>query len=158
MGYNTYFSGTLTVTPPLNEHERAYLEDFAGTRQTDPDHGPLVVDKSWSFGGNTPHDGKPEIWCHWVADDDGNLVWDEGEKTYNHDQWLVWIIEHLFGPESRAYVGEHLNNDPRLVHFTHDHVVDGIVEARGEDFDDMWRIKAVHNVVKVQHPEIVYPD
>lgn len=160
MGYSTDFSGTVTVTPPLNEHVRSYLLDFSRTRQTSPDHGLLVVESPAGryFGGNDPRDCKPGIWCHWIADVDGNLIWDEGEKTYNHAEWLAWIVEHLSGPDSRDFVQQHLEDDPRLRHFTHDHVLNGIVNAQGEDPDDIWRIKVVDNQVTTQTAEIVYPE
>lgn len=157
MGYSTDFNGTLEVTPPLNEHERSYLEDFTATRHTSPAHGPLVVDKTgYSFDGNTPQPGKPEIWCHWIADDDGNLTWDEGEKTYGHPDWLRWIIGHLFGSASHAYVAAHLHEDERLIHFTHDHMVNGTVEAQGEESSDRWRIKVIDNDVEVQSGRVAY--
>lgn len=157
MGYNTNFSGALTVTPPLNKHERDYLADFADTRQTSPDHGQLVVNPTGSIRGNDPQDNKPGIWCNWIVDEHDNLTWNEMEKTYDHAEWLVWIITHLLGPESRAFVRMHLNDDTRLAHFTHDHVVNGVVDAQGEDHDDMWRIKVTDSHVEVQYPEIVYP-
>jgi len=164
MGYSTHFAGTLTVTPPLNEHERGYLADFAQTRQTSPDRGQLVVEStsigyvSSYFSGNTPQGNKPEIWCHWVPDEAGNLVWNEAEKTHAHEQWLTWLIEHLLGPASRDFVQQRLGEDPRLEHFTHDHIINGIVDAQGDDPDDMWRIRVTENTVEVQHPEITYPD
>lgn len=155
MGYSTDFSGSLTVTPPLNEHEAAFLADFSDTRHTSTDHGPLEI-AGPSVSGNDPQFGKPGIWCHWIVDKDGELAWDGQEKTYNHDQWLAWLIQHLFGPEARAFVDEHLSDDPRLQHFTCDHTVNGTVDAQGEEPDDMWRIKVVDNDVTVQYPEIVY--
>lgn len=156
MGYDTSFNGTLTVTPPLNEHEATFLTDFTETRHTSTEHGPLDISAGWNARGNDPQHGKPEIWCHWVADDDGNLVWDEQEKTYGHDQWLVWLIERLFGPNSRDFVQAHAGEDERLQHFTSDHVINGYVEAQGEDYDDRWRIKVTDNVVETQTGRVVY--
>lgn len=158
MGYSTDFSGEMSLSPPLNEHERSYLRDFIDTRHTSTEHGLLDVTAGPYVRGNDPQGDKPGIWCHWIADEDGNLVWDEGEKTYDHEQWLVWLIEHLFGPEAHAYVNAHLSEDPRLAQFTCDHVVAGEVDARGEEPDDMWRITATDNDVHVQHAEVTYVD
>ncbi|WP_026820024.1 hypothetical protein [Arthrobacter castelli] len=160
MGYNTDFDGALTVSPPLNKHERSYLVDFADTRQTSPDHGPLVVQSRITgfIDGNDPQGDKPGIWCHWVTDDEGNLVWDEMEKTYDHAEWLEWIILHLLGPDSRDYVQAHADDDPRLAHFTCDHTVNGVVDAQGEEPFDLWRIKVETNDVQTQYAVIVYPD
>lgn len=156
MSYTTFFSGTLTVTPPLNEHERSFLWDFNETRHTSTQHG-LLDTAGPLLDGNDPQGGKPGIWCQWIANENGDLVWDEDETTYDHDAWLVWLIEHLLGPESRDFVQEHLDEDPRLAHFTHDHVVNGVVDAQGEDSGDLWRIKVTDSNVEVQRPEIVYP-
>src|SRR5690606_23297660 len=108
--------------------------------------------------GNDPQHGKPAIWCNWIADEDGELSWNEEESTYGHDQWLVWLIQHLFGPEARAFVDEHLDDDPRLQHFTCDHTVNGEVDAQGEDPDDMWQIKVVDNDVRVLEASVTYID
>ncbi|WP_394941155.1 hypothetical protein [Psychromicrobium sp. YIM B11713] len=159
MGYSTDFSGTLNVTPPLNQAERDFLADFANTRHTSPE-GLLFVTQPEGFyvSGNEPQGGKPGIWCHWVAGEDGNLTWDEEEKTYNHAEWLDWIITDLFGPDSRDFVQQRLSEDPRLQHFTHDHIVNGIIEASGEDSGDLWRIKVTNNNVQIQNAEITYPE
>lgn len=158
MGYNTDFNGTLTVTPPLNEHEATFLTDFSETRHTSTKHGPLDTTAGSNPGGNDPQHGKPKIWCHWIADEDGNLTWDGQEKTYGHDKWLVWLIERLLGPGSRAYVQAHLGEDERLKHFTHDHVVNGTVEAQGDDYHDRWCIKVADNKVTTHTGRVVYDD
>lgn len=65
---------------------------------------------------------------------------------------------HLFAPDSRTFVQQHLADDRRLKHFTHDHIVNGVVDARGEDSGDIWRITAAENVVTTRSARIVYPD
>ncbi len=155
MGYNTYFEGQISIEPPLNEHEISFLNDYAKTRHTDTTAGALVVNHNAK--GSTPQHDRPEIWLHWVPTDDGTaLEWDEKEKTYGHDKWLVWLIKHLLGPDSREFLAAHLDDDPRLEHFSHDHVVSGIVYAQGEDYADQWRILASDNVVQVQRSELLY--
>lgn len=158
MGYNTDFSGTLRVTPPLNEHEIDYLADFTETRHTSTAHGLLDISVGHRANGNDPQGGKPGIWCNWIADDDGNLVWNESENTYSHDRWLIWLIENLFGPDSRDFVAARLGDDPRLEHFTCNHVISGKVYAQGENPDDMWQIKVVDNDVRVLEASVIYID
>lgn len=156
MGYNTYFAGELEVTPPLNEHESSYLYDFAELRHTSTQHGPLDVKPGVFPGGSDPQGGKPEIWCHWVCDEDDKLVWDEEEKTYGHDSWIIWLIEHLFSAQARGFVNAHLSEDQRLAHFTCDHVINGEVNAEGEDSGDLWRILVKNNDVEVQQGRVSY--
>ena len=44
MGYTTDFEGAVTVVPPLNEHEIAYLRRFADTRRMDPEFARFTFD------------------------------------------------------------------------------------------------------------------
>ena len=44
MGYTTDFSGHVTVEPPLNDVEVAFLSKFAETRRMDREEGPYFVD------------------------------------------------------------------------------------------------------------------
>lgn len=155
------FDGGLTVTPPLTELEKSYLDDFAKTRHTSPDHGPLATVSRLGTrqpAGNTPQADMPGVWCDWVADDDGNLVWNNAEKTYNHGAWIAWLIDHLLSPAAREFVSAHLEDDPRLNAFCCDHTINGIVNACGEDANDIWRIVVRDNIVTIQRPQFVWPD
>lgn len=156
MGYNTFFEGQISVQPPLNEHEISFLRDYQNnTRHTDPDAGVLVINDG--LRGNTPQHGRPSIWLHWLPTDDGEaLEWDGGEKTYDHAEWLTWLIDHLLGPASRQFVAAHLSDDERLQHFTHDHVLNGFVTAYGEGSGDIWAIRASNNIVQSQPATISF--
>lgn len=65
MGYNTDFSGSLTIEPPLNIDEISYLTDFAESRRNlRKDAGPLAVVPSDADGGpgyNDPSQGQPGL-------------------------------------------------------------------------------------------------
>lgn len=50
MGYTTEFDGTVSVEPPLNPSERAYLLKFSQTRRMDRSGGPYFVDGSGMMG------------------------------------------------------------------------------------------------------------
>lgn len=155
MGYNTVFDGTIVVTPKLNEAEKSFLEDFLELRHTSPDHGPFDLSPGAGSTGNTPQHDKPEIWCNWAADDEG-LTWNGADNTYEHDRWLAWLINHLLGPQARAYVDENIEDDPRLASFTCNHVLSGEVTAQGEDSDNMWMIRVENNRVYQLESRVEY--
>ena len=50
MGYTTEFDGSVSISPPLNAHEIAYLRKFAASRRMDRARGPYFVDGSGPFG------------------------------------------------------------------------------------------------------------
>ena len=49
-GYTTEFDGSVSISPPLNAHEIAYLRKFAASRRMDRARGPYFVDGSGPFG------------------------------------------------------------------------------------------------------------
>ena len=128
MGYTTDFSGCLTITPPLSPEQASYIQAFNGTRRMkrsaeaeslDDDKRnavglPLGVDAGYFVGGggdfgqahdssvidhNAPPSGQPGLWCQWTVDDEGTeLTWDEGEKFYNYEEWLNYLVENFFKP------------------------------------------------------------
>lgn len=74
MGYATEFDGSVSISPPLNAHEIAYLRKFAASRRMDRARGPYFVDGSGPFGQapnndirdfNKPPAGQPGLWCRW---------------------------------------------------------------------------------------------
>jgi hypothetical protein len=50
MGYTTEFDGSMSISPPLNAHEIAYLRKFASSRRMDRARGPYFVDGSGTVG------------------------------------------------------------------------------------------------------------
>lgn len=72
----------------------------------------------------------PGLWCQWIIE--GNeLIWDGGEKFYNYEEWLNYLIENFFDP-----LGYELNGD---------------IEWQGEAGDDFGTIHVVNNVVTMQY-------
>lgn len=151
MGYTTHFYGAVDITPPLNEHEISYLEDFNQTiHQTYADDRPLAV-----YPAGTPRTGLPEvtnhflapapkpgIHCGWTVSEDGSELVTAGDSDhdYDHPEWLAFLIEHLFDPENPdALIHRHRGDDPRLKHFTA-HTFRGVLAADGEGDDDDWYI------------------
>lgn len=158
MGYTTDFYGHVTVTPPLNADELAYLTDFSLTRHMDRTKGPLFIDPdgglAWVrptdvLNHNRPSPEQPGLWCQWAPDGAESISWDQGEKFYCAPEWMVYLIDCLLSEKARAYVDAHMDEDPRLASFTCDHFVNGTINAQGEDPDDRWRLQVVDNEVTV---------
>lgn len=162
MGYDTEFFGEVAVSPPLNQAECAYLQKFAQARRMDRERGPYFVDGSGSFGegpdpdirdSNQPPEGQPGVWCQWIPNEDGSaLEWDEDEKFYEADSWMAYLIDHFLRPGAEASK----TDDPQFVEFTFDHVLDGEIEAQGEEPSDMWLLRIENNVVTVLQGHVVY--
>jgi len=81
--------------------------------------------------------GQPGLWCQWIPNDEGTtLGWDEGEKFYEYEDWLRYLIEHFLAPW----------------HYT----VNGEVEWVGEDSSDLGQLVVTNNVVTVKLGSVVY--
>jgi hypothetical protein len=164
MGYTTYFCGSIDIDPPLNEAEREYLRRFAGSRRMDRERGPYFVDGSGYRGQgadpdvrdhNTAAAEQPGLWCQWVPDDEGTcLEWDGGEKFYDAERWMAYLIEHFLRPGACAESVD----DPQFADFSFDHCLDGEIDASGEDPDDRWLLRVADNEVFVLEGDVVYGD
>lgn len=167
MGYTTEFDGSFTLNKPLDEKTQTYLENFASTRRMKRD--PKVLEAlgfgpSESFGVdgeffvnekdlkdygqtkdesildyNEPPRTQPGLWCQWVPTEDGTAIeWDGVEKFYNAAEWIEYLVTNILAP--RGYV------------------VNGVVDASGEDFSDLWHIEIVDNVVTTGQGHYGYMD
>ena len=82
---------------------------------------------------------QPGLWCQWVVSDDGKyLEWDGGEKFYNYVDWLKYLIRHFFQNWGLVLNGE--------------------IEWKGEEFNDVGKIVVKDNVVKIFIPKFVESD
>ena len=176
MGYTTEFYGSITIDPPLNAAEVDYLRRFAATRRMTRTTGPFVAQptKDDPFGqerdetvidGNNPPPGQPGLWCQWVPTEDGAaLQWDEGEKFYCAPEWMAYLIDTFLRPRAKLQslleVRADLRgtwvptsrpriDDPAFLDFTFDHVLNGEIDAQGEDHLDAWQLVVEDNVVVV---------
>jgi hypothetical protein len=160
MGYSTDFYGSVTVDPPLDEAEIAYLQKFSGSRRMDRTEGPYYVDGGSGSRGqdkpgnvidyNSPPEGQPGLWCQWVPTEDGTAIeWDGREKFYDANEWMEYLIVHFIGsnPLARA-----------ALPFLKSHTVNGTIEAQGEDSDDRWRLVVKDNVVTVVQGKWVWEE
>jgi hypothetical protein len=162
MGYTTEFDGWVTVSPPLNAHEIAYLRRFATSRRMDRTRGPYFVDGSGPFGQgrdddiedfNQPPAGQPGLWCQWEPTDDGTAIgWNGEEKFYKSAEWMTYLIDTFLKPGAvlaselaSPVPGRHYSEE--FGHFTFDHELNGVIYARGEIDDDQWQLVVTGNTV-----------
>lgn len=165
MGYTTDFNGEITIDPPLNPSELAFLNDFSGSRRMCRKNGPLYAVPGDNYGQNQtddvldysePDPDQPGLWCQWISPDGTTIEWDGGEKFYNSEKWMKYLITHLFTPDAREYVKDHLDEHPMLAEFTFDHIFNGTISAQGEDPDDKWALYVEDNIVSVADAVLTY--
>ncbi|WP_370973963.1 hypothetical protein [Amycolatopsis sp. cg9] len=185
MGYTTDFYGEVTIDPPLNPQEIAYLQRFSDSRRMHRSQGPYYANpgNDWGQSGtgilnyNEPPQQQPGLWCHWVPTEDGSAIcWDGAEKFYDSAEWMAYLITTFLQPgatvqqELRALAAggtgvpalrqpEHgWVYPPEFAAFTFDHIVNGAIDASGEAPDDIWRLVVRDNVVSVQSGQITFAD
>lgn len=156
MGYSTDFTGHVTVTPPLNPAEIAYLRKFAGTRRMNRTNGPYYVNGTGHAGQgydadiidfNKPDPSQPGLWCKWEPTEDGAAIeWNGVEKFYDATEWMQYLIDHFFRP------GAHAQGRPGFDEFTFDHVINGTIDAQGEEPDDTWQLIVIDNLASNTQP------
>ncbi|MGW6915869.1 hypothetical protein ACWGB8_18940 [Kitasatospora sp. NPDC054939] len=150
MGYHTEFTGRIAVRPPLNQAERTYLRDFARTRRMHRAAGPYYVGgPGYEPAGrgrrpkgaddvhdaNLPPQGQPGLWCSWEPTDDGSAIeWNQMEKFSFATEWMQYLVDHFLKPGAAA------QGRPGFEEFTFDHVLDGTVDASGEEPGDLWQL------------------
>jgi hypothetical protein len=163
MGYTTDFTGVVAIVPPLNRAEIDYLNAFAETRRMHRSNGPYYVQGSGDFGQGRDDDvidynqhpvGQPSLWCGWVPSDDGTAIeWNGVEKFHDADEWMAYLIDHFLKPAAVTS-----RDGGQFEQFTYDHVLNGCIEAQGEDPDDLWRLVVANNVVTRVDAVTRWPD
>ena len=145
MGYTTEFDGSVSISPPLNTHEIAYLRKFGATRRMDRARGPYVVDGPGPSGQgndddirdhNQPPAGQPGLWCKWKPTEDGTAItWNGHEKFYDSKEWMTYLIDTFLKPGAllaselaSPVPGRHYPQELR--HFSFDHELNGVIDAR----------------------------
>ncbi len=157
MGYTTDFEGSMKVEPPLSAEEVSYINKFADSRRMHRKSSPYFVDGSGFKGQageddvlapNSPDPSQPGLWCQWIASEDGTEIeWDGGEKFYDADDWMIYLIEHFIGANPKA--------QSELPFFT-GHTCNGNIFASGEESDDHWMMEIKDNVLTVKQGNVVY--
>jgi hypothetical protein len=158
MGYTTIFDGDMTLTPALTPEQVATLRSLTSHRHstdegtdieaTIPYDMPTNVLPSHAWApvfhsgvSNARYSGAdfgsfsdpfPSIWCNWdVSDDGATFAWSGGEKFYNYEGWLRFLITHFFVPWGVR--------------------IDGTIEFCGEDDRECGVIVTSGDVVGVVH-------
>lgn len=154
------FEGAVTIDPPLNPTEIAYLTRFAQTRRMDRTNGPYYVNGSGLFGSarepdirnyNQPPEGQPSLWCQWLPTLDGTaIIWDGEEKFYDPVEWMQYLIDHFLRPDAHAATSD------EFAAFTFNHTLNGIIHIQCAD-SDQWRIVVTNNTVTRLDPIITWP-
>jgi hypothetical protein len=136
---------------------------FNETRRMKCTQGPYYVGRGGMMGQdhddpgiieyNWPPDGQPGLWCQWVSTKSGDgIEWDGGEKFYEATAWMAYLIDHFLKPGAHAS----RSGDPQFEDFTFDHVVNGEIEASGEESGDLWMLVVKDNVVSTARGQVVY--
>lgn len=113
-----------------------YTTDFYGEVMIDPPLDAAEVAFLIKFADDD-HSGEPMPgnYCQWIPDSEGRfLEWDGGEKFYNSVEWMRYLIDNFI----RA-----------------NHVVNGEIEAQGEERDDRWFLIVMDNVVSTENARMV---
>jgi hypothetical protein len=178
MGYHTEFIGEVNVEPPLNAAEVEYLKRFSSTRRMWRKSGPYTVvdnlpsvNPNWPVSEwdrkvgqvetadvldyNSPPPGQPGLWCQWEPTDDGKFIrWDGGEKFYDSPQWMEYLITNFLQEGAAAS----RSGDPQFADFTFNHVLNGVINAEGEEQGDVWKLIVTNNDVTTKHAKISWDD
>ena len=160
MGYTTDFCGTLKFDRTVEDWLVEYINKFSFTRRMKRDNEKIKkLFPNWKelcFNGNLGDYGEyfvggagfigqerdnsildynrtmqPGLWCQWIINDDGELEWDGGEKFYNYEEWLQYLIDNFFEP-----LGYTLNGD---------------ITWQGEDYNDFGTIHVKDNKIEMQY-------
>jgi hypothetical protein len=161
MGYTTDFLGEVTISPPLNAKEVEFINKFGESRRMNRKQGPYFIGADGEdYGGpgvinhNEPPPCQPGLWCNWEADEGGGEIrWNGAEKFYKSHEWMIYIIHHFLMPGAFAK-----SADPKMKFLQANHVVNGTINAQGEDDDDSWRLVVRDNIVSTERGVIVYAD
>lgn len=158
MSYTYDLFGKLSVSPPLNADQVAYIQEFSESYRhkfapkwqswpnplRDAVGLPVGIDGEYISSAmgtgveflencmevdtNTPNN-QPSFQCCWTTNAKGTaLQWNKLRRTFEPVQWLEYMMEHFFKPW-----GVTLN---------------GKVECHGEDFDDRTLIVVNNNTVR----------
>lgn len=136
MGYDTKFTGKITVEPPLSGAEVEFLRQFSREEHQSRQY--------------------PGLYCQWVATADGTAIeWDKGEKFYDSAEWMEYLIQNFLGPGIRVIAGR-TPETAALAVLTRNHVLNGVIDAQGEDTGDIWRIVVKDNRVSSVDAHVSY--
>jgi hypothetical protein len=140
MGYTTEFRGQFNLNKKLDDKLHLFLVKFSDSRRMGrklpPEYGidgEFFVDGSGCVGSsdanedsiidyNRPPSTQPGLWCQWKPTENGRAIeWDSGEKFYEYQEWIVYIIQNFLHPAGyvlngvTSYQGESANDFGSLI-------------------------------------------
>ncbi len=163
MGYTTDFYGEIQVTPALNETEQKFINTFSETRRVIrnyPNQGKYFLSDGTDWNGqntpniienNKPPEGQPGLWCNWEATKQGHIKWNGAEKFYHSEEWMLYLVEHLF--KKNSYM-KNLEPETYKKYGFQEHALNGVIYAKGEEAGDIWKIIVKDNEVFVSQGEV----
>ena len=86
MGYTTKFEGEFIITPYPTEEFVETINLFSSKRHDEEQY--------------------PGIWCQWIINSNGRLLWSGGEKFYFYIEWLQYLIDEYFKPQGYELNGK----------------------------------------------------
>jgi hypothetical protein len=166
MGYCTTFDGKIEINPPLNDREIQYLQQFSETRHYQKKSGSYTIHLNDGFLNidfkksdsdlidfNKLDIDSPSLYCCWEPSEDGQyLQWNGQEKFYASKEWLEYLIQHFLDKNAIA------KKDQENFSFLQSHLLNGIIEAQGEEELDHYYLVVENNNVTIhkEKPEISF--
>jgi hypothetical protein len=144
VSYLNLFNQTRRIKRDVNKLYEKYKGILGHPMPKDPDN-PYGKQGEFFVGGegtmeqkydesvidyNDPPDTQPGLWCQWQVTEDGRAIkWDGSEKSYNSTEWMEYIINNFIAPTGS--------------------VCNGVINAYGEDRDDVWDLVVTNNKVTI---------
>jgi hypothetical protein len=129
MGYYVYYSGEISVSPPLSEEDAAVVRAFVNSERTESTQSIFAAIADSAEPDLPGYDGLLE-----VSGDRASLVPEEEESHHGVRLWLKLLAEHFLAPKG--------------------YVSNGEVLWEGEDSDDAGciyvkdnRVEAIDNLI-----------
>jgi hypothetical protein len=184
MGYETSFTGSFKIEPPLTPHHKAYLDEFAGTRRMKRDGAQLVGRPDplreavglplgeWGeyfVGANIPKEHWTETGIQFDKPDSFGQTKTPDVLDYNRPPgsqpslWCMWGTDEA-GEELTAESGKSYEYRDWLEYLIErffvpwGYALNGTVEWRGEDDDDRGRMILEDSVLRTQHAVTTWED
>ena len=170
MGYSTDFIGNFDIEPALTKEQFDYLIALSQTRRmkrnasllednlTFPDplreavglpvgeNGCFYVRSTKNWGQdhdcpsiidyNDPPLAELSLWCGWTPETLDSIAWNGNEKFYEYIAWIKFIVKSIIKPWGLMLNGE--------------------VEWKGEDSEDMGKIIIKDNEIEIFDAVITY--
>lgn len=100
---------------------------------------------------DNPPETQPGLWCHWIINKRGELVWSGAEKFYKYVEWLEYLIKNFFEPEGLVLSGRCFYAGERMSDWGYICVKNNSVEKIPSDID----VTEHEDMICVRMPEVI---